>query len=223
MLRSPSWRGDHRPAPTAVDSHQRGFTLIEILVVVFIIGIIVTFASLSISDRILADRVETEAQRLQALFAMAGEDAEMHGMEIGFIHTDGGYAFVTTSPKGRWAPITTGPLRPREIKAPIGIELRVEGRGVPPTPLADLIAAGKAALKEAAAAKSQAQKPDGDKDPDPDSADDTTALKPQALFLSSGEATAISLDVEAPGVSSVYRLEVDNLGRSKLTTLNNSK
>jgi len=205
---------------------QHGFTLIEVLVVVFIIGIIVTFASLSISDRILADQVETEAQRLQALFAVAGEDAEMHGMEVGFVHTDSGYAFLVTSPQGRWAPITTGPLRPREVKAPIELDLRVEGRSVPPTPVADLIAAGKAALAEAEAAKAAAKKnADGDKrmsdrDDEPADADqDMISLKPQAMFLSSGEATAIRLDVSAPGVASTYRLEVDNLGRSTLTTL----
>ncbi|NGY06311.1 prepilin-type N-terminal cleavage/methylation domain-containing protein [Solimonas terrae] len=208
---------------------QRGFTLIEVMVVVFIIGIIVTFASLSISGRVLSDRVETEAQRLQALFAMAGEDAEMHGMEIGFIHTDGGYAFVTTSPEGRWAPITTGPLRPRELKAPITMELRVEGRSVPPTPLAELVAAGKAALKEAEAAKSADKKDDGDRGKDQrddgkkDDDKDQIALKPQAMFLSSGEATALSVDVSAPGVASVYRLEVDNLGRSKLTALDDQR
>jgi type II secretion system protein H len=201
---------------------QRGFTLIEVLVVVFIIGIIVTFASLSISDRVLTDRVETEAQRLQALFAVAGEDAEMHGMEVGFIHTDGGYAFVVTGPEGRWIPITTGPLRPREVKAPIELDLRVEGRSVPPTPLADLIAAGKKALEEAEAAKSPDKKKDDDDDKNGkknDADKDVTALKPQALFLSSGEATAIRLDVSAPGVASIYRLDVDNLGRSTLTTL----
>src|SRR3546814_16301834 len=104
------------------------------MVVVFIIGILVTFATLSISSRVLSDQLENEAQRLQALFEMAGEDAEMHGMEVGFVHTDVGYAFLATSPEGRWVPITTGPLRPREVKAPITLDLHVEGRSVPPTP-----------------------------------------------------------------------------------------
>src|SRR3546814_7470170 len=128
------------------------------MVVVFIIGIRVTCATLSISSRVLSDQLENEAQRLQALFEMAGEDAEMHGMEVGFVHTDVGYAFLATSPEGRWVPITTDPLRTREVKATITLDLHVEGRSVPPTPLADLVAAGKAALKEAEAAKSAAQK-----------------------------------------------------------------
>lgn len=189
------------------------------MVVVFIIGILVTFATLSISSRVLSDKLETEAQRLQALFEIAGEDAEMHGMEVGFVYTDLGYAFVTTSPEGRWAPITTGPLRPREIKAPITLDLHVEGRSVPPTPLADLIAAGKAALKEAEAVKSSSKKDDDENKDDKKDADkDTTALKPQAMFLSSGEATALRVDVAAPGVPIAYQLDVDNLGRSKLTS-----
>lgn len=195
------------------------------MVVVFVIGILVTFATLSISSRVLSDKIETEARRLQALFEMAGEDAEMHGMEVGFVYTDLGYAFVTTSPEGRWVPITTGPLRPREIKAPMTLDLHVEGRSVPPTPLADLLAAGKAALAEAEAAKSAAKKTDDDGSKDDDEKDDkdVSALKPQAMFLSSGETTALSLDIAAPGVNTAYRLEVDNLGRSKMTTLDRSR
>lgn len=207
---------------------QRAFTLIELLVVVVIAGILVTFATLSISNRALSDKLETEAQRLQQLFAMAGEDAEMHGVEIGFVYTDQGYAFVITGPRGRWAPITEGPLRPRQLQAPIGIALRVEGRSVPPTPLADLLAAGRAALAEADKEKAEAAKKDGDKNDDGEESKDeddkdTRALRPQAMFLSSGETTALALDVYAPGVDTAYRLELDNLGRGKLTTLESGR
>ncbi|NKF23138.1 prepilin-type N-terminal cleavage/methylation domain-containing protein [Solimonas marina] len=222
---------------------QRGFTLIEILVVIFIIGIIVTFATLSIGDRVQSDQIETEAKRLQQLFAMAGEDAEMQGMQIGFVYTDQGYAFVTTGASGRWVPITSGPLRPRKVKEPIELTLKVEGRSVPPTPVADLVAAGKAALKEADAGTSSdddskssdsstagsdlsgvkmggtAAAAQDKKDDSSDQDKDTEALKPQALFLSSGEATSVSLTVTAPGVATGYQLDVDNLGRSKLTML----
>src|SRR3546814_3111083 len=124
----------------------------------------------------------------------------MHGMEVGFVHTDVGYAFLATSPEGRWVPTTTGPLRPREAKAPITLDLHAEGRSVPPPPLADLVAAGKAALKEAEAAKSAAKKPDdAETDDESDKKDDdkeVTALKPQAMFLSRGESTALTLDVD---------------------------
>src|SRR3546814_12036266 len=99
------------------------------MVVVFIIGILVTFATLPISSRVLSDQLENEAQRLQALFEMAGEDAEMHGMEVGFVHTDVGYAFLATRPEGRWVPITPGPLPPRQVKAPITPDLHAQERG----------------------------------------------------------------------------------------------
>lgn len=233
MPRLPAQRSMRRVAsdmPAAL--RQRGFTLIEVMVVIFIIGIIVTFASLTITGRVLSDRLETEAQRLQQLFEMASEDAEMHGMEIGFVYTDRGYAFVATGPKGRWAPIPSGPLRPREVKDPIMISLKVEGRSVPPTPLAELIAAGKAAQAQADAAQaapsataSDSGSPkDAGKDDDKDKDDkDTDALKPQALFLSSGETTALSIQVSAPGVETAYQLDVDNLGRGKLTTLDRSR
>ncbi|MGH8445804.1 MAG: prepilin-type N-terminal cleavage/methylation domain-containing protein [Solimonas sp.] len=212
---------------------MRGFTLIEIMVVVIIVGVLITFATLAIGNRALSDRLETEARRLQQLFAMASEDAEMHGTEMGFVYTDQGYAFVAVGPNGRWMPLLDGPFRPRQVKAPIGLSLRVEGRVVPPTPLADLIAAGQAAKKLAdrdqkkatEAAKSgdssgSSSKKDDDDDKSKAKDDkDTEALKPQAMFLSSGEATAISIDVSARGVATAYRVEIDNLGRGKLTTL----
>ena len=225
----------HR-APRLHAAH--GFTLIEILVVVVIVGILVTFATLSISNRALSDRLETEAQRLQQLFAMAGEDAEMHGTELGFVYTDRGYAFVAVGPSGRWLPILDGPLRPREVKEPITLALRVEGRPIAPTPLADLVAAGKAAMKaseeEQAKAAEAARKGESAKSDTPpaglNAADDkkkndkdSEALKPQAMFLSSGEATALTLDVAAPGVATAYRLEVDNLGRSTLQALEDGR
>lgn len=111
---------------------QAGFTLIEILVVVLIIGVLVTFATLSIGDRALVDKLDSEVQRLEQLFRLAQEEAELKGVELGFRHTDERYQFLAIGPEGSWVPIGDGPLRERAIPAPLSLSLRVEGRAVPP-------------------------------------------------------------------------------------------
>jgi general secretion pathway protein H len=60
-----------------------GFTLLEILVVMFIVGIIVGFAVLSADGRAGEDRLQHEAERLKALLDIAAEDAIVYGVEIG--------------------------------------------------------------------------------------------------------------------------------------------
>lgn len=72
---------------------ESGFTLVEIMAVVFIIGIIVGLAAISInghSERLL----ETEAQRLFQKIRMAAEEAEYSQNEFGILLVDkGSYQF----------------------------------------------------------------------------------------------------------------------------------
>ena len=109
-----------------------GFTLVEVLVVVLIIGILLTFATLSIGDRAAIDKLDTESRRLEQLFRLAHEDAELKGFEIGFRLLEDRYEFLAVGPEGRWAPLTEGPLRPRALTAPLLYRLHIEGRAVPP-------------------------------------------------------------------------------------------
>lgn len=172
-------------APLNVDrGNGHGFTLVEILVVVLIIGILLTFASLSIGDRALAERVETESRRMEQLFRLALEDAELKGYEIGFRLTDTRYEFLVIGPEGQWVPMDQGPLRPRLLTAPLLYALRVDGRAVPPAR---------------------------------ENPDKKIAPEPQVLLLSSGEATAFSLDFSATGAPLAYRIEADALGRIQRT------
>ncbi|MBT6583381.1 MAG: type II secretion system minor pseudopilin GspH [Gammaproteobacteria bacterium] len=72
----------------------KGFTLIEILVVLLIVTILagVTIARLPTFSR-NAD-FETETRRLQLLFNMARQESILDSTEFGFRLTDGGYKFL---------------------------------------------------------------------------------------------------------------------------------
>ena len=122
-----------------------GFTLLEIMVVVVIIGIMVTFAVLSIGNRGLDERLSLEARRLQELITLASDQAVLQGVELGFVQTDTGYEFLELK-DGKWAPAAEGPLRTREMPEPLFISLTVEGRRVTPLKTGDA-ADPKAELK----------------------------------------------------------------------------
>lgn len=103
-----------------------GFTLIEILVVVFIIGVILGFASLSLSGRALGDRAQEEARRLAELLRLARDEAGFTGLELGWRQTDNGYEFLALSDQG-WARYGAGtPMRARELPPPLEIVVRVD-------------------------------------------------------------------------------------------------
>jgi general secretion pathway protein H len=99
-----------------VQTGQTGFTLLELLVVIFIIGMIMTFAALSVgggSDRV----VEQEAKRLTALLRLAGDESIMNSRDMALQLAKTQYAFMAFGLDGQLVPIeeddTT--FRPREL------------------------------------------------------------------------------------------------------------
>ena len=106
-------------------SSSNGFTLFEIIVVVFIIGIIVSFASLSVGQH--GDRyVENEAKRLHHLLRLATEEAVLRSQELSLILSSSGYNFeILQGPK--WEPIVDDPFfREREFSELVTVKLEVD-------------------------------------------------------------------------------------------------
>ncbi len=111
---------------------QRGFTLLEVLVVVVIIGVMATFAVLSLGNRSVDDRLAIEARRLQELLGLAADEAVLQGLELGFVQTPEGYEFLVLK-DGHWVPLEeAGPLRARALAEPFYLRLQVDGRAVAP-------------------------------------------------------------------------------------------
>lgn len=169
------------PRSAARPRGSQGFTLLEIMVVVLIAGILVSFAVLSIGDRALADTLDNESRRMERLLVLAQEEAELQGLMLGLRLTEDQIQWVAAASEGRWIPYAeSGPFRARPITPPVRVALQVEGREVPPAQTL---------------------------------VDPTASMEPQALFLTSGEATPMVLDLSAQPLKARYRIAVDPLGR----------
>lgn len=183
------------------DRAQRGFTLIEISVVILIIGILATFLTLSIGSRPLDDRMHNEAKRLRQLLSLATDEAQLKGVQIGLEVGSDGYRFLKLNDDQKWVVYDqSGPFRPRRLPQPFTLSLHLEGHAIKAS-----------ALQHGS---------DSDSDTDSNSSDgdsgDKKATVPQILILSSGEMTAFKLDIGAPHNALHYQLSADALGRVKL-------
>jgi general secretion pathway protein H len=109
-----------------------GFTLIEILVVVAIIGVMsaVVLLSLSLTGR---DReLEDSSDRLLALFNYAREQADLQTREYGVLFQDDGYEFLAYDMRrAGWRSVFEDEvLAARKLPDGLDVKLTLEGRPV---------------------------------------------------------------------------------------------
>ena len=118
-------------------SKNRGFTLIEVMVVMVIIAILVTAVSLSLKGDRVGDALGEEAKRLTALLNLAREEAVMRDRDLGLVLAEDGYLFVQRDEERasedvaeHYVTLADDPMfRARAL--PPGTDLRFEGRANP--------------------------------------------------------------------------------------------
>lgn len=110
---------------TAGAQRQRGFTLLEVLVVLVLIGIITTFAVLAIHTPDPQERITREARRMQALITLAAQQAVLRSKNMGLTIGANHYGFLEQV-DGRWKALNDPVLRERTLPKDIDLRLRTE-------------------------------------------------------------------------------------------------
>lgn len=112
---------------TLPSTGMRGFTLLELLAVIFIIGIILSFASLSVGQH-GSRTLEDEAQRLHSLLQLAADESVLEGRELALQLNPDSYLFLMLDNDDKWQPLQDDRLlRQRELPPILRLQLQLEG------------------------------------------------------------------------------------------------
>jgi type II secretion system protein H len=220
-----------RTAPARFRSRGKppgGFTLIEILIVVLIIGILSAAVLLSVNLTGRDRDLEKESDRLLSLVNYAREQAELQTREYGVIFHDDGYQFVAyDTRRGLWREVYEDEsLRLRKLPDGLDFKLIVDARPVVLTPTSAIKPTQKKpqsqpktlkdinSLKDAASLKDATTT--GHKlgeDMAPDALEEAKKIAPQVTIFSNGDLSSFEVTLEREGGVRSVTLAIDEKGQ----------
>ena len=173
-------------------NRQQGFTLIEVLLVVLLIGIVSGIVLLAASPNDSSRLVASESERLAEVLNLVAEEAVNNNEQMGMLLDDNGYRFVSFDDKTQqWLPASNSLFAPYELPPVMSIHL----------------------LKDDASKTLVLT----DKNNQDKGMVDKQVLTPQVLFLSSGETSAVVLELSAQD-GEPQTVSLDDLGTITLST-----
>jgi len=162
----------------AARAQSAGFTLLELLVVVAIIGLL--SASVALSFRAIGNDqdMEQETSRLRSMIDLLREEALMQSRDYGLMFTETGYRFYVFDYRElKWIdPPIDRLLEPHALRPLLSVALMLDGREVP--------------LERDFESQ------------------DIENPEPQVMLLSSGEVTPFEIEMSRDGVRGRFELSV---------------
>ncbi|MGI9342923.1 MAG: type II secretion system minor pseudopilin GspH [Gammaproteobacteria bacterium] len=202
-------RPQSRPAPG-------GFSLLEVLVVVFIVGVLATMFTLSVGVTGGDRQLDVEVDRLRAVVKLAREEAVVQGREIGLRFYAGGYEFAAfyedfveyhdedNPDQSEWALLDKETLLgPRELPDGLVFELTIDGREVV-LKSADEVAAVSSQDAQDAEERSEAEEEAAER------------YQPQIMIYSSGDMSPFSVQVRRQYSNSGTTIEFEIDGETEV-------
>jgi general secretion pathway protein H len=164
---------------------SRGFTLVEILVVVVIMAIVIALAILSIGTSGRDTQLDEETRRIEGLIGLLHERALLEGRDFGLRIEPAAYEFVVYEPRrDRWMTLDQEhEFRHRNLPLGLSFQLELDSQIVVIKPIDRTFAGGQA--------------PPG----------------PQLAIAASGEGTPFRLTLLRDGTTAKASVEGDALGK----------
>lgn len=170
----------HTRTPPGRSQLHSGFTLLELLVVLVVIGIMVAMATLSFGVLGRDRQAEEEARRFWVILQQAREEAELQVEDLGIFLSSGSYEFLRLdSRRNEWQPVEYDELfAQRELPEGLRFRIRLESREVVLKPTL----------------------------PDRSDKDENQKYPPHVMVLSSGDVMPFELEIEREGAPALWRV-----------------
>ena len=169
----------------AFKMRSKGFTLVEILVVVVIMAVVISLAVLSIGVTGRDAQLDEESRRIEGLVGLLHERALLEGRDFGMRIEPTAYEFVVYEPfRDRWLPMDQErEFRHRDLAKGLSMQLQLDSQNV--------------VLKQI----------------DRHLSGDKTAPRPQLAIAASGEGTPFRLTLQRLETKAQAAVSGDALGK----------